>query len=541
MYFNAIKEDTNIDSELQKRNNVNYKKIIGISSLTVAFIIILYIAFYGKKLEYYLDINGNIDYVMYADTDYIEPGYRAYDNRGNDYSSSVVINGIVDTSSSGEYIITYSFNNIVKTRNVDVISNDNSHRTYLILKGDKIVYLRLGEEYIEEGYDVIDNGSVDLVNDVLVESNVDIYSVGTYVISYSLKNEYGIVVNASRTVIVMSDEDVSISATPSLFTNGTVTLNIGVVGDYFDYIIMPDGSIINDRFSTYTVSENGTYTFNIYNKNGEFITKDYDVKNIDMGNPSGKCTGYYKNGKSYITVDATDDYSGISRYITNDQIFANNNIVLDREFSSVGILLYDEANNSGVVSCSLNDQNSLKNISYEKCKDNVIYNGTKYSLTQKQKEKLAAMAYGEDSYSMTGLRSVISHMANLYESKKWSGAISAKTSFYDYITTTEWYSINTRNRKYKASKMSYIIPVIDDILVNGRRTIPLYVDEFDLFPNDIRNAKNVGSYVKGKTLYNNKYGAKNVTFWCFSLNSNGNSGNIYGSSNTNYRNYILSK
>ena len=86
--------------------------------------------------------------------------------------------------------------------------------------------------------------------------------------------------------------------------------------------------------------------------------------------------------------------------------------------------------------------------------------------------------------------------------------------------------------------MAKVLPMIDDILGRGNRTIPLFVNNFDLFPNDIISPKNVSTYKQGVTLYDSIYGAKNHKFWCFSLNSKHNSGNLYGYSSDKYRNYV---
>ena len=550
MYFSGRKKDTNIDSEFEKdkkfKFNLNFNfdilqnkrnQYIAIA-LGAFLLLILLIIIWPKGAKKFLVLNGNADIVIYQDSDYIDPGYAAYDKKGKDLSTDVIIDGIVDTSVAGEYEITYKLNNIVKTRNVTVLSNDNNHVTYLMLHGDKIMYLKQGEEYVDPGYTVIDSSTPNLVNNVIVDGYVDTNTTGTYKLTYSVTNDLGVRLTDTRMVIVLGTSDISISYTPLTYTSGSVTIHIGVVSNYFDYVVLPNGKQSSLQNTTYLVGENGTYTFLFYDKDGTYRERNITINNIDRIPPNGTCSGYYQNGNSYVTVSAADDYTDVIKFESNGQTFSKRTVTLDREYSSLSMLIYDEAGNSNVVSCNLTNKNSIKSFNYVKCRDDIIYPGKKYELTTSQKEKLAAIAYGEDSYSLTGLRAVVSHMANLYESKKWHKSIKSSLSFYDYISTTTWYSVNTRNRKYNASKMSYIIPIIDDVLVNGNRTIPLYVDEFDLFPNDVKKAKNTGTYIQDKSKYNNIYGAKNVTFWCFSLNGKGTSGNIYGYSSSAYKNYI---
>lgn len=156
------------------------------------------------------------------------------------------------------------------------------------------------------------------------------------------------------------------------------------------------------------------------------------------------------------------------------------------------------------------------------CKDDVIYNSNKYTLNDTQKKKLAAMIYQEYGYDLVGMKAVASHMANLYESRYKKNRSSS--GFYNYITSTTWYAKQTRNATYSSSK-SLALKAVEECIINGNRIFPTYIDEFDMFPNDIKNAKSINSYVKNATKVSNIYGSSG-TFWCFTINKNGN-GNIY--------------
>ena len=63
-----------------------------------------------------------------------------------------------------------------------------------------------------------------------------------------------------------------------------------------------------------------------------------------------------------------------------------------------------------------------------------------------------------------------------------------------------------------------VLAGVRDVLVNGNRVLPLYVDEHDCI-SDIKsistgNPKNRKHYIRGKTIVRNKYKSK-WTFWCF--------------------------
>lgn len=60
--------------------------------------------------------------------------------------------------------------------------------TKVVLKGDNIVRLEVGEEFLESGYTfIIDN--VDYFNDVKISGTVDTETEGTYVLVYSLDKD----------------------------------------------------------------------------------------------------------------------------------------------------------------------------------------------------------------------------------------------------------------------------------------------------------------------------------------------------------------
>ena len=55
-----------------------------------------------------IELKGSSEIILSKDTEYKEPGYRAKDNCDGDLTDKVIINGNVDTSKPGEYIITYT-------------------------------------------------------------------------------------------------------------------------------------------------------------------------------------------------------------------------------------------------------------------------------------------------------------------------------------------------------------------------------------------------------------------------------------------------
>lgn len=68
---------------------------------------------------------------------------------------------------------------------------NSTKRPNIRLKGDNRILINVGETYSELGYVAIDRNEGDISNDVIVDTNLDITKVGTYTITYNVKNSKG--------------------------------------------------------------------------------------------------------------------------------------------------------------------------------------------------------------------------------------------------------------------------------------------------------------------------------------------------------------
>lgn len=158
------------------------------------------------------------------------------------------------------------------------------------------------------------------------------------------------------------------------------------------------------------------------------------------------------------------------------------------------------------------------------CGSDKIYKGKTYSLTDSQKQKIAAMVYGEYSGDLVGMKAVASQMANLYEYQQIYGNSCGNRTFYNYITSGDgckWYA--TYNATYSSSK-SLALQAVEDVLIKGNRTLPLYINEFDMFPGDIKDPLSADSYIQGQTQIRGKWGGSGV-FWC--ITKTAGDGNLF--------------
>ena len=93
MYFKE-KEDTNIDKEFETNKKsgfslkdipAKYYIIIGVTLIAIAITIIVISLLTGSKNT--IELIGEEKIIITKDSDYIEPGYKAYDKKKNDMIS----------------------------------------------------------------------------------------------------------------------------------------------------------------------------------------------------------------------------------------------------------------------------------------------------------------------------------------------------------------------------------------------------------------------------------------------------------------------
>jgi len=349
MFFNTDNNHTNIDTDFDNKKKFNFiYLIIGI----VGLIIVIGLIFFLPKIfhkEYYLVLNGDTDIIVKQNSIYEEAGFKATDNKGNDLSNQVEITGQVNTAVAGEYIITYTLEDKVITRTVLVVAEENQV-TYLILSGSATIFLKVGEQYTEPGYTVIDNLEDNLTNKVTVSGDVNTNASGTYKLIYTVTNKSGETVREERTIIVM-DSDINLNYMPTSATNGEVTINVSISDNYFDYLLLPDNTKITARSTTYKVNKNGTYKFTIYSKDGSYKYQEVIINNIDKEAPNiTSCTGTINENITTYVVK-TDD-NDITKFVYNNQYTATSKTyTINKNVPNATLVVYDRAGNTSQVTC----------------------------------------------------------------------------------------------------------------------------------------------------------------------------------------------
>lgn len=142
------------------------------------------------------------------------------------------------------------------------------------------------------------------------------------------------------------------------------------------------------------------------------------------------------------------------------------------------------------------------------------FKGKKYKLSEEQLKKLARLCYQEQGSAAAPAEASL--MANLYElhGQKYP-------SLYDYVRNSGWF-YRAAHYMDNGTASASVIEAVRSVLVEGLRTVPLYIDEHDAF-SDLVSVTNYGKeihktdrslYKRGITKIKNRYGSS-YTFYCF--------------------------
>ena len=137
---------------------------------------------------------------------------------------------------------------------------------------------------------------------------------------------------------------------------------------------------------------------------------------------------------------------------------------------------------------------------------NPVTTGNKYNLSDDDLKHFAYVAYREQG-SVEGAKLELSLMANLYEKNK-----SKYKNVRDYVDNSGWFASGSRTG-YSYPGDSYY-NAAKEVLNDGNRYLTSNVVEHDCISDipssSTGNKKDRNSYVPGKTVLTNRYGAKYV-------------------------------
>ena len=197
---------------------------------------------------------------------YIEKGVIAIDNLEGDISSRYQVFGTVNTTKVGYYVLKYiatdlygnTSDTIARTVQVEV----NQTGPSLTLIGNDSVAIEVYHSYAEQGATALSNTGSNISSLIVQTGTVDTATLGTYVLTYSITDQFGFTSTKQRRVVVMD------TTKPSIQTNaGTPMITHQVGTPYMDPITVSDNywtGIIPTRTGVINPNIPGSYSL-IYN------------------------------------------------------------------------------------------------------------------------------------------------------------------------------------------------------------------------------------------------------------------------------------
>lgn len=192
--------------------------------------------------------------------------------------------------------------------------------------------------------------------------------------------------------------------------------------------------------------------------------------------------------------------------------------------------LREEARKKNEEEAKEAEKNNASNSGSTSSPDGSVFPGTKYTLTESQLIALARVCKAEQG-SVSGAAAEASLMANLFERASKTKYGEGGTGLYNYVRTSGWFAHAAKHMD-TGSYTPEILAAVQDVLVNGNRTLPHNVVEHDCWfcnsskcsngnkgdickievngrtltsADDIKNRSN---YIKDQTVIYNMYGSK---------------------------------
>jgi len=215
-----------------------------------------------------ITILGDNPASVVQNTTYTDAGATAKDTI--DGTVSVKITGSVDTSTLGEYTITYTAtdkagNKATETRTVKVTLPPDTVAPIIKISGDNPLEISQGETFSDPGATATDD--VDGVITVTPTGTVDMSTVGDYTITYTATDKAGNETNATRTVTVKPADVVWNVSTMAEFRQA---LEDAAANGENDRVILAKGiyNVDSDGLGTFKFNDNEAFDLTIEAEKG---------------------------------------------------------------------------------------------------------------------------------------------------------------------------------------------------------------------------------------------------------------------------------
>lgn len=163
-----------------------------------------------------ITLNVGDKMIIAKDSDFVDPGFLAFDDVDGDISANVVTTGSINTSIYGKQYLTYtvvdSSGNIYQAQRVVVVQEFTPPQLYL---AGTCAFIRAGQPYVEPGFNAFDDIDGDVTADVMVTGVLDTNTVGIYILTYTAVDSSLNVTTLTRTVYVYEPQSEDLRVNPT--------------------------------------------------------------------------------------------------------------------------------------------------------------------------------------------------------------------------------------------------------------------------------------------------------------------------------------
>ena len=260
-----------------------------------------------------ISLNGNSSINHTYQTSFVDPGATASDNYDTNLSSLIVVSGSVNENTLGAYNLLYDLNDssgnsaATVTREVTVLDD---LPPVITLTGDSVVYLAIGDSYVDDGATANDNYDGVLTGAIVTSGTVTTSTVGTYTISYNVSDSNGNqAAQVTRTVLVGTPPSITLQGdNPTEIEIGSNYIELGAIASDPE-----DGDLTNSISISGVVNTNvlGTYQiqYSVTDSEGNTTFLNRTVQVVDSTKPTilliGDSTISVEVGSSFIDPGAT--------------------------------------------------------------------------------------------------------------------------------------------------------------------------------------------------------------------------------------------
>ena len=331
------------------------KKLIIIVPIIIILALLVYNYIYVNNYTFVL--NGTDTIILNTNDTWEDPLYIVAGNKKIDIKDNV------EYTKEGQYEINYTLKiglfTKTLTRYVYILNDSNSTNFIFNLKGDNPYYLLINHEYEEDGYEAFDVNDGYITDNVIQTDNIDNTIEGQYEVKYEIKNSSGITKTLTRKIMVYSfnfDKEIKYK---DLANENEITLKIS--DENYDYTVLPNNDKTYEKKINYRVTENGTYTFTMYDKKNNSFEYTANITNIDNTKPTGSCILTLTNNSGREITVTSSDNNKIKGYVyqygdAKTEMMTDSKYTYKSSIKTASVIIYDTANNSNTINCTVIDR-----------------------------------------------------------------------------------------------------------------------------------------------------------------------------------------